>query len=243
MTKTPKKTAAAIEPMTAATESAVVTTAAASSADSAPVDATNPPADWPPMDPDRLGGPNNPLTDADAAADLAGTPRPSRADGKAKGSRKTDENTDGITDTLLMRIALAHPDAKEPVYATDGSGCFDLFTPTAAHLNAGQAVTIDLGLVVEVPEGWMMDIFSRSGHGFEHDVVLANAVGQIDSDYRGTIKVKLRSHGATHLQINAGNRIAQARLVPVPRVRFEVVDVKDLSVTERGQGGLGSTGA
>lgn len=228
------------ESMLAAAAAAAPVTSTASTASA---DASNPPTDWPPMDPNRLGGPNNPLTDADAAADLAGTPRPSRADGKAKGSRKTDENTDGITDTLLMRIALAHPDAKEPVYATDGSGCFDLFTPTAAHLNAGQAVTIDLGLVVEVPEGWMMDIFSRSGHGFNYDVVLANAVGQIDSDYRGTVKVKLRSHGAMHLMFNAGDRIAQARLIPVPRVRFEVVDAKDLSVTERGQGGLGSTGA
>jgi len=223
-------------------ENFVTTDAAAvTGADAAAVAAVN--ADWPPTDPNRLGGVNNPLTEADAEADLAGTPRPSRADGKPNGSRRTDKNRDGITDGLLMRIALAHKDAKAPAYATDGSGCFDLFTPSSAHLNAGQAVTIDLGLIVEIPEGWMMDIFSRSGHGFNHDVMLANAVGQIDSDYRGTVKVRLRSLGDKHLQINAGDRIAQARLIPVPKVVFEVVDAEDLSVTARGQGGLGSTGA
>lgn len=215
--------------------SSVVDTLTESAASAMPI--------FPVMDPDRLGGENNPLTDEDAAADLAGTPRPSRADGKAKGSRKTDENVDGITDGLLMRIALVGPGAKVPTYATDGSGYFDLYAASGAHLNAGQAAWFDTGVIFEVPEGWTMQIVGRSGHGFNHDVRLANSVGIIDSDFRGTAKVKLRSDGMSHLQINAGDRIAQAALVPTPRVHFEVVDKGDLSVTARGDGGLGSTGA
>ena len=84
-----------------------------------------------------------------------------------------------------------------------------------------------------------MLVFSRSGHGFKAGVRLANSVGVIDSDYRGEVMVKLTSDGGS-LQINAGDRIAQAMIVPVPRVQLEWVE--ELAATKRGHGGMGSTG-
>ncbi|MDO9252560.1 MAG: dUTP diphosphatase [Hydrogenophaga sp.] len=187
---------------------------------------------------------NAPATDtANPSGIPAAKPEVKRADGKSKGARKVDENKDGITDGLKMKIALVLPGAKQPTYATDGSGFFDIYSPVSVHLNAGQAVTIDTGVKFEVPAGWTMLAVGRSGHGINNDVRLANCAGVIDSDFRGTAKVKLRSDGITHLMINAGDRIAQAALVPTPRVAFEVVDESELSDTERGEGGLGSTGA
>lgn len=87
--------------------------------------------------------------------------------------------------------------------------------------------------------------FSRSGHGFKHNVRLANCVGVIDSDYRGSVKVKLIADATPDdspgLVIKPGDRVAQALVLPVPRVVFE--EVAALSETERGAGGFGSTGA
>lgn len=84
-----------------------------------------------------------------------------------------------------------------------------------------------------------MLIFSRSGHGFNHDVRLANCVGVIDSDYRGEVLVKLRADGSDRPYFTPGNRIAQALVLPVERQTFTFVD--ELPKSER-TGGLGSTG-
>ena len=85
-----------------------------------------------------------------------------------------------------------------------------------------------------------MMIYSRSGHGFNWGVRLANCVGVIDSDYRGEVKVKLQADGCA-MTVSKHDRIAQAMIIPVPKVQF--TEVEALSETVRGAGGFGSTGA
>lgn len=103
---------------------------------------------------------------------------------------------------------------------------------------------IDTGLAFEIPEGHVMLIFSRSGHGFKNNIRLGNCVGVIDADYRGPVKVKLAADDMgdwyTGLCIEYGDRIAQGMVIPFPSVEFVVSD--ELSATERGKGGFGSTG-
>jgi dUTP pyrophosphatase len=89
-----------------------------------------------------------------------------------------------------------------------------------------------------------MLIYSRSGQGFKDAIRLSNCTGVIDADYRGEVQVALRYDGEDELRcpkVRVGDRIAQAMLVPAPKVVFEVAE--QLSLTERGAGGLGSTGA
>lgn len=140
----------------------------------------------------------------------------------------------------FVRVKKLDPAARLPEYATDGSGCFDLFALNGSELFGGSGV-VDTGLAMEVPEGWVLKIYSRSGHGFNNDVRLANCVGIIDADYRGPVKVKLRSDGSSFFRVNPGDRVAQGILVEVERVSF--VEVNQLSDTARGAGGFGSTGA
>lgn len=141
-----------------------------------------------------------------------------------------------------------------PEYATDGSGCFDIRAYSNVHEDLqyhsttvvanGDTVVFNTGLQFEIPEGYVMLVYSRSGHGFKNSVRLSNCVGVIDSDYRGELKVKLIgdfNNGDESLVVKHGDRIAQAMIVPVPKVVFKVVD--ELSTTERGSNGLGSTGA
>lgn len=149
---------------------------------------------------------------------------------------------------MKLGVKLIHPGAKLPTYATPGSACFDLYavTDTPREIYQGTSVTISTGLIFNIPEGYAMLICSRSGHGFKYDVRLANSVGIIDSDYRGEIKIKLtrdESPGSwlNEFRINKGDRIAQAMLIPIPRVQLEEVD--EIESTVRGDKGFGSTGA
>ena len=139
-------------------------------------------------------------------------------------------------------IKRLHPDAKTPVYATPGSACFDLFvTPELTEevvLTQDTPLIIGTGLAVEVPPGYVMEVFSRSGHGFKYDVLLANGTGIIDSDYRGELVLKLAADGAP-FTVKPNERIAQGRIVPAPRTEF--YEIEELSETER-KGGLGHTG-
>lgn len=154
--------------------------------------------------------------------------------------------------TLLIKKV--HPDAQLPEYASDGAACFDLRAVDIDQdgKNHGiilpfSAKTFRTGLAFEIPKGYAMMIYSRSGQGFgPHGARLSNCVGVIDSDYRGEVKVKLRvddigGEANGPYTVKNGDRIAQAMLVPVPLVQF--VEVSELSETARGQDGFGSTGS
>jgi dUTP pyrophosphatase len=127
-----------------------------------------------------------------------------------------------------------------PKYQTAGAACFDIQTLGWGNIAPGTQKTFDTGLQYEIPEGHVMLVFSRSGHGAKSGVRLANGTGVIDSDYRGNLFVALRNDGDTDFHISSGDRIAQAMIVPLPLVTL--VEVAELSETARGEGGMGSTG-
>jgi dUTP pyrophosphatase len=144
---------------------------------------------------------------------------------------------------VIVKIQKLHPDAKVPRYASAGAACFDLHAIVSGEpKTVGDSASFRTGLSFEIPPGHVMMIFSRSGHGFNADTRLSNCVGIIDPDYRGEVAVKLRrdSFGGSALAVSNGDRIAQAIVLPYPHVEFEVVE--ELSATERGAGGFGSTG-
>lgn len=141
---------------------------------------------------------------------------------------------------MKLKIKKLTPDAAVPQYATDGSGCFDLRCTQGGTAFAHAAHAFHTGLAFEVPPGYVLMVYSRSGHGFKNGLRLSNAVGILDSDYRGELMVKLHNDTATAFSFEPGDRIAQAMLVAAPSVTFEVVD--ELGDTARGAGGFGSSG-
>lgn len=145
---------------------------------------------------------------------------------------------------MQIKIKRLHPGAIIPQYATPGAACFDLHTVIDAVVRPGKGAILPTGLAFQVPHGHVMLVYSRSGHGFKYGVRLANGTGVIDSDYRGEIMVKLHNDNSPldageFMSISAGDRIAQAMIVPIIGVEF-VED--ELSETARGIGGFGSTG-
>lgn len=139
---------------------------------------------------------------------------------------------------MQVKIKKLHKDAILPTYATTGSGCFDLYSLTDCEVWGINSPTINTGLAFEIPDGYTMLVFSRSGHGFKNGVSLVNSVGVIDSDYKGEVKVKLVGD---YLKVNKGDRVAQAMIIPYPKVEW--LEVEELTETERGAGGFGSSGS
>ena len=147
----------------------------------------------------------------------------------------------------VMREDWADPEIALPRYETPGSAGADiranLQPDDRTHgftLYPLQRAVVPTGLLVEIPEGFEMQIRPRSGLALKHGISLPNTPGTIDSDYRGPLGVLLINLGREPYTLHHGERIAQAVIAPVVQARYEFAEA--LSETERGAGSFGSTG-
>lgn len=130
-----------------------------------------------------------------------------------------------------------------PAYATDGSAGMDLRVCIDAPIQiaAQETVLLPTGIAIYIAEPSLAAvILPRSGLGHKHGIVLGNLVGLIDSDYQGELKISCWNRGHDHFTINPGERIAQIVFVPVIQKKWTIVD--EFSLTDRGEGGFGSSG-
>jgi dUTP pyrophosphatase len=129
-----------------------------------------------------------------------------------------------------------------PSYATPDAAGMDLRSASydPIVLSPGQRELVPTGLIVEIPRGYEGQVRPRSGLALKHGISLVNTPGTIDSDYRGELKVIMINHGEDTFMVNYGDRIAQ--LVIAPAVQAQIVEVAEISESERGSGGFGSTG-
>lgn len=109
-----------------------------------------------------------------------------------------------------------------------------------AVIAPGETLFVHTGLTAEIPDGYAGFVFARSGLASKQGLAPANKVGVVDSDYRGEYMVALFNHGSEPVTVTNGQRIAQLVIMPVADAVFE--EVSELSETERGAGGFGSTG-
>jgi dUTP pyrophosphatase len=129
-----------------------------------------------------------------------------------------------------------------PGYVTSGAAGADLCAAIEDDLtlDPGGREAIPTGLVLEIPAGYEGQIRPRSGLALKAGLTVVNAPGTIDSDYRGEVKVLLVNLGTTTSTISRGERVAQLVIAPVTRARFS--ETAELSASDRGDGGFGSTG-
>jgi len=142
----------------------------------------------------------------------------------------------------MIRIKKLHPNAVIPTYGSLEAAGADIYAclEAAVTIPAGKTVFIPTGLAMEVPRGCAGLIYARSSMGSKRGLAPANKVGVIDSDYRGQVMVALHNHSQEDQVVNPGERVAQLIITPVFTPGFREVD--DLSETDRGSGGFGSTG-
>ena len=139
-----------------------------------------------------------------------------------------------------MKFKKIHPNAQLPTKGSGAAGGYDIYMPQIGSVNPFEKELFPLGFAAEVPPGYVALILPRSSTGAKKGLELINTCGVIDSDYRGEVKVKLRNDSDMPFVVTTGDRIAQAEIVPAWQHDFAVVG--DLSETERGEGGFGSTG-
>ena len=142
----------------------------------------------------------------------------------------------------MIRLKKLHRNAVIPTYGSLEAAGADIYAclDAAVTIPAGKTVFIPTGLAMEVPKGCAGLIYARSSMGSKRGRAPANKVGVIDSDYRGQIMVALHNHSQEDQVVNPGERVAQLIITPVFTPGFREVD--DLSETDRGSGGFGSTG-
>lgn len=130
-----------------------------------------------------------------------------------------------------------------PELATKGSAAYDLYSTEEGYIARGETKLIQTGLYLEIPEGWEVQIFPRSGMSVKKGMMVPNSPGLVDPDFRGQIVVGLYNREPTTFHYKVGDRIAQMKIVPSYHIKWVPVDSVDkLSVTDRGAGGFGSTG-
>jgi len=141
---------------------------------------------------------------------------------------------------VKVRFKRIHNDARIPFQAHEGDAGLDLFSVEEKTIKAGEAALIATGIQIELPKGTEAQVRPRSGLALNHSITVLNSPGTIDEGYRGEIKVILINHGKKDFKVEKQMKIAQMIIAPVLNVRIE--EAEELSKSERGSGGFGSTG-
>jgi dUTP pyrophosphatase len=144
------------------------------------------------------------------------------------------------TTVVPVKIKRMSPEAKIPQFQYYGDAGADLYAIVEATLQPLERQAIPTGISVEIPIGYELQVRPRSGLALQHGITVLNTPGTIDFGYRGEIKVILINLGDAPFHITKGLKIAQIVLAPVAQAIYE--EVVELSETERGGRGFGSTG-
>lgn len=139
---------------------------------------------------------------------------------------------------MNVKIKKLHTDAVIPSYAKEGDAGLDLVATTMLHDDYGN-LSYGTGLAFEIPKGYVGLVFPRSSNA-KKDLWLTNSVGVIDSGYRGEVTFKYRPVDLEERIYQIGDRVGQLIIMPYPYIEFE--EVEELSETERGCSGYGSSG-
>jgi dUTP pyrophosphatase len=142
---------------------------------------------------------------------------------------------------MTLQVRRVDHRALLPTRAYDGDAGLDLYALEAARLAPGERTAVRTGIAVEIPEGQAGLVLPRSGLAARHGIALVNAPGLIDAGYRGEIQVLLlNTDRASTFGVERGDRIAQLVVVRVEAP--DVLEVDELTASERGPGGFGSSG-
>lgn len=159
-----------------------------------------------------------------------------------QGSKQSEAPADDAFADVVVRFKrLRHGEGLPlPAYQSAGASGLDVCAAEAMTIPAGQRRLVPTGFAIEVPDGFEVQVRPRSGLALKHGITILNAPGTIDADYRGEVFALLFNTSLGPFKVDRGQRIAQLIVQPVFRVEVEEAD--ELSETERGTAGFGSTG-
>jgi dUTP pyrophosphatase len=141
---------------------------------------------------------------------------------------------------MVLKIKKIDPNARIPEYANPGDAGLDLFSVEETDIEPGCSKLVRTGITIELPAGTEAQVRPRSGLALKHQITLLNTPGTIDEGYRGEVGVIMINHGKETFHVHIGMKIAQMVIQHVLRV--DVEECGELSSSQRGEGGFGSTG-
>jgi dUTP pyrophosphatase len=141
---------------------------------------------------------------------------------------------------IKIKFKKIHPDAKIPNYARHGDAAMDISSLEDYEIPPNESILVKTGFAMEIPLGYEAQIRPRSGLALKNKITVLNTPGTIDSGYRNEVGVILINHSKDFFKINKGDRIAQ--IVISKHETPEIEEVQELSDSQRGLGGFGSTG-
>ena len=143
---------------------------------------------------------------------------------------------------IKLKVKKMRAGASLPQYQSAGAAGFDLCACIEAPqtLKAGEIAAFPTGISVELPEGYEIQVRSRSGLAFKNYIGLLNGVGTVDADYRGEIQVLLKNYSEKDFIVEPNMRIAQGVVAKVEQIEW--IEADELSKTQRAESGFGSTG-
>ena len=159
---------------------------------------------------------------------------------------------------MQLGFKKVHPDAKIPTYAHEGDAGMDVYAVEDVYLSPFTPTLVKTGLIAEIPDGYEIQVRPRSGLALKEGITVWNGPGTVDQNFRGEIGVILLWAPRSYIEISAGTKVFSpidwfltkqihkgdriAQLVVAPVTRVEPVEISEVSETERGKGGFGSTG-
>lgn len=141
---------------------------------------------------------------------------------------------------MKLYVEIIDNDAKLPFYAHEGDAGMDLYSVDETVILPGDRTLIHTGIKIQLPPNTEAQIRPRSGLALKNGITVLNTPGTIDEGYRGEIGIIVINHGTEEFKVTKGMKIAQMVIKPVLRVEIKQVD--ELTDSERGEGGFGSTG-
>ncbi len=141
---------------------------------------------------------------------------------------------------INLKIKRLFDNAILPTKAYLDDAAFDIYSPEDVIIKPHSSTIIDTGIATEIPKGYYASVYVRSSIGIKRNLQLCNGTGIIDAGYRNTWKIALYNYGDIPQSIDKGERFAQFILLPVLEVSTD--EVEDLSFSDRGQKGIGSSG-
>ncbi|GAB6167763.1 dUTP diphosphatase [Clostridium carnis] len=139
-----------------------------------------------------------------------------------------------------LKVKKVHKDAIIPNFAHEGDAGLDLYSVEEIIINPSETGFVRTGIQIELPKQTEGQVRPRSGLALKHGITVLNTPGTIDEGYRGELGIILINHGKNPFKVEKGMKIAQMLVKPVWAV--DVTEVEELSDSERGNGGFGSTG-
>lgn len=145
---------------------------------------------------------------------------------------------DKLQEKPVLKVQLVKEVAGVPVYGHKDDAGFDICSIEEKILKPNERYLFKVGIATEIPKGWYVQIQARSGLAVKHG--LQTMAGVVDAGYRGEWGILIVNLGNAPYTVNSGDKIAQGILLPIQQA--QIIEVDELSDSERGQGGFGSTG-